>query len=231
MDNPMKKHRDEELYSALWTDASAVEELNQAVVARIHAGEKASASALEGFIGEIWKRLRLLAPVPALAPVLASVFVLAFSQTAYAAVRFLTASEAAGELSCAELANAFASEDALVIGETRESRGFDITLLGITYGSVLQEYLEGDMTVAPDRIYAVVALSKTDGTPLPALTRETQEEIPDLFMTFLAKGISPDDNPLNQTRGGPDCTGMESITRLFPLREQQSMGKTDFIWR
>ncbi|MCI8567270.1 MAG: hypothetical protein HFI39_13330 [Lachnospiraceae bacterium] len=99
------------------------------------------------------------------------------------------------------MGQAFEDEDALPLRQTQTSGEFDITLLGIAFGSSLQTYLP-QVTVAADSAYAVVALSRNDGAPMPPLSPETDGiEVPDLFMTFLAPNFAVEDNPLNQTTG------------------------------
>lgn len=198
------KINEELLRCALQHDAADISALNRAVMDKIlrpGVGRFAAApddSRTPGLFSRLWRRLTLLAPAPVLAPCL----FLAFSVTAYAAIRLLTAPEAARKISFEAMAQAFEDEDALSIQETQQSRGFDITLLGIAYGSSLREYL-GESSIPADSAYALVALSRSDGSPMPAPTSRTGEnQVPDLFMTFLAPGYSPDDdNPLNQTTG------------------------------
>lgn len=141
----------------------------------------------------LWSRLRILAPVP----VLCFVFVIVCTITVYAAIRILSAAEAVDETHYYTLADAFRHEDAIEINETQTSGKYDITLLGITFGSAISE-VSGHNYPAGDA-FAVVAISYADGTPLPDISDDRWlEEVPDFYVTFLANGYSVMDNPLDR---------------------------------
>ncbi len=219
------KQKDSLLRLAMQTDTSAVPRLNQEILQKIKRREyRPGRACTPGFFPHLWRRLTRLAPVPVLTLVLLAVF----SLTAYAAFRFLSASEAAQEISFDAMAQAFEDEDALLLQETQTSGEFDVTLLGIAFGSSLQKYLP-EVTVPADSAYAVVALSRSDGTPLPPLSPETDEtEVPDLFMTFLAPNFSVEDNPLNQTTGTIRCLRDGVYYQMVACKDLLDYGQNGF---
>ena len=188
---------DDLLRETMTISPSAVAEQNQLILAAIPFTTPTLApqnAPRENVFSALWKRLRILAPVP----VLCIIFVLFCTVTVYAAGRFLSASESAEKMNYHVLAEAFQHEDALEINETQSSGGFDITLLGITFGSAIQEVLD-DSSYEADQAYVIVAFSYSDGTPFPHHSEERWlEEIPDFYMTFLANGYSIMDNPLDR---------------------------------
>ncbi len=91
------------------------------------------------------------------------------SVTAVAAYHFLSPAQVAQEVSQNNaLSRAFESEDAITIGETQESNGFEITLLGIVSGKNLSPCLpeETKGELAPTYSYAAFAIAKSDGTAM-----------------------------------------------------------------
>lgn len=90
-------------------------------------------------------------------------FVAAFAvitTTAFAAWHFLSPSEVANRLKSPVLAEAFRSEDAISVNETKSQKGYDISFLGIVSGKGLTEL---DQTLNTDKTYAVVAIAKREG--------------------------------------------------------------------
>lgn len=61
------------------------------------------------------------------------------------------------------LAEAFESEDAVLLNETVETGDFNVTLLGLVSGAGLSSW---EQDVDASHTYAVVGLSRLDGTPL-----------------------------------------------------------------
>ena len=91
------------------------------------------------------------------------------SVTAVAAYHLLSPAQIAQEVSKNNaLSSAFESEDAITIGETQESNGFEITLLGIVSGKNLSPCLpeETKGELAPTYSYAAFAIAKSDGTAM-----------------------------------------------------------------
>ncbi|MGN0169277.1 MAG: DUF4179 domain-containing protein [Lachnospiraceae bacterium] len=99
----------------------------------------------------------------------AMTIIAAGSVTAVAAYHLLSPTQVAQEVSENNaLSRAFESEDAITIGETQKSNGFEITLLGIVSGKNLSlcvpEETRADLESAHS--YAAFAIAKSDGTAM-----------------------------------------------------------------
>lgn len=91
------------------------------------------------------------------------------SITAYAAYRYLSPAQVAERVSeNGALAEAFEGEEAILINETQQSNGYDITLLGLVSGKNLELCVPEE--ISPDlsdiRTYAAIAIAKSDGTEM-----------------------------------------------------------------
>lgn len=104
-----------------------------------------------------------------------------------AAVIMLSPSQVSNENGHAELAEAFESEDAIVINETVESGDLAITLMGLVSGENLKDYTNYDPPVEEARTYAVLALRSLDGSPLTNQNYDFSR----YTMTPLVAGFSP----------------------------------------
>lgn len=106
-----------------------------------------------------------------------SVCVLAGS-AAYAAIRYLTPGQAAAEaFENGALAKAFEEPDAILLNEQKEEEGYLFTLLGITSGKGLNGYLEeGKEELQEKESYAVLAIEKADGAPMPQISDEAYDQ-------------------------------------------------------
>lgn len=102
--------------------------------------------------------------------------------TAAAAVRLLGPGEVAQVVGDPALAAAFAQDGAILIDETVESEGYQITLSGLVNGAGLSSFCQD---VDEDRTYAVLAVRSTDGSPL------TYEDVSSLSITPLVEGYAP----------------------------------------
>lgn len=107
------------------------------------------------------------------------------SLTVFAAWKYLTPENVAEEMKDTKLAEAFLSEDAIIVKETQSYGGYDVIMLGIVSGENLSEYSDAmsDKTY-PDKTYAVVAIAKSDGTSV------VQEEA-EFFVSPLISGYNP----------------------------------------
>lgn len=113
-------------------------------------------------------------------PILAAAFCLLLSVTVFASWHFLSASSVAKELAFPALSTAFEQEDATKINAARTQKGYIVSLLGLTSGSVLEG--EAD-SLDKDSTYAVVAIGKEDKTPI---------RLEDSFFTSpLMQGMTP----------------------------------------
>lgn len=94
--------------------------------------------------------------------------------TGYAAMKYLTPKQAARQAGRRELVDVFAGDDALSINETQSEKGYDVTLLGVAKGEHLYTY--SDSKVSGDAAYLVLAIAKSDGTPMPDITDTSEKE-------------------------------------------------------
>lgn len=157
----------EELFKrALTSDAAPSPELNYQIKQKMEAQMHSN------------KRLRMI-----LRPVLAVLMVLILSGSAYAAWRFLSPTDVANRVGTPALVEAFASQDAIQINETKSQNGYDVTLLGLVSGSGLGGM---DETLEAGRTYAVVAIARQEGS---ANTGDLQDE--SFFVSPLIHGQQP----------------------------------------
>ncbi|MEL7565497.1 MAG: DUF4179 domain-containing protein [Clostridiales bacterium] len=119
----------------------------------------------------------------AIAAVMALVFV---TTTAFAAWYFLSPSDVADRLESPVLAEAFRSDNALLVNETKSQSGYDVTFLGIVSGKGLTEL---DGTVDTAKTYAVAAIAKQEGS-MPNPSDEDFDNVP-FFVSPLIKGQKP----------------------------------------
>lgn len=107
--------------------------------------------------------------IPAAAIIAATTLIFG-SVTVFAAARhYLSPAEVAVEIEDDSLKDAFLSDDALTVNETQEYGNYRITLMGSVAGKNISDYLgfDGNGIAKDDRIYTVVAIEHTDGTPMP----------------------------------------------------------------
>ena len=94
----------------------------------------------------------------------------------YAAGVMLNASQAARAMGESNVAALFETDGAIAVNETQSDAGYEVTLLGLVTGDHLTDtWSSGWTDGAPENgtTYAVVAVRKSDGTPMPELTDET----------------------------------------------------------
>lgn len=94
----------------------------------------------------------------------------------YAAGVLLNAPQAAEAVGESDVAALFDSDGAIAVNETQTDAGYDVTLLGLVTGDHLTDTWSSLWTDGkPDNgtTYAVVAVQKSDGTPMPELTDES----------------------------------------------------------
>lgn len=90
-----------------------------------------------------------------------------------AAGYFLSPAETARQMQQEDLAVLFEGDRSISIGQTQQADPYTVTLLGITTGTNATEYWTSDWqdgALVPDRSYAVLAVTHTDGTPMAALS-------------------------------------------------------------
>lgn len=113
---------------------------------------------------------------------------------ALAAWQLLSPAQVANQLGDYALSQAFDSEDAVQMNETAESGGYRFTLLGLVQGAACSAYIPDEVSAAaeihPERIYAVVAVEKADGSAMPAISSDAYQE-QSLLMSPLIQGQKP----------------------------------------
>lgn len=120
--------------------------------------------------------------------VVASVCVLVVSVSVGAATRYLSGREVAEQFGMNNMAKAFSEGDGIEIRETQTYGEYNVTLLGVASGANLgwsqPEEIEKEKT------YAVIAIEKTDGSPMPDGTDDN--DMPqDFFVSPLIEGYNP----------------------------------------
>lgn len=124
------------------------------------------------------------------AGVLAVVFTLVMSFTAYAATQLFNSKQVVEHLGEKDLAQAFDSRDAIEINQTIDSAGYRFTLHGIVSGSGLKGFADTAQGFNPERTYAVVSIARQDGHPMPDTKDPKYGEEP-FFVSPLIKGEKP----------------------------------------
>lgn len=98
------------------------------------------------------------------------------SATAYAAYRFLTPAQVAEKVTRGtQLLEAFESEEAVYVNETQITNGYRVTFLGMTTGDRLKEHVNDKTGLEDKRTYAVTAIEKEDGSPMPQVGDENYQ--------------------------------------------------------
>ncbi len=140
----------------------------------------------------LYMEKRKMRRMPAIA-LTAAILIGAGSLTAYGAYRYLTLSGAVEELGDKALAEAFSGEYATVINETQSYGGYDVTLMGIASGENLSEWVRvSNGMVQSDRTYAMVAIARSDGSPMPDFGElENGDMGRDFFVSPLIQGYDP----------------------------------------
>ena len=110
----------------------------------------------------------------------AALLVVSVSAAAY----FLSPAQVAEHTGNTLLAQAFESEDAVLLNETVESGGYQITLSGLVSGAGLSQWTQD---VEQSHTYAVVSVQRTDGE---AITQESFD-LSRHTLTPLVSGYSP----------------------------------------
>lgn len=96
--------------------------------------------------------------------VAAAAAVAMLTTTAFALSALLSPAQVAEQTGQSEIADAFRSEDAILINEAVSAGDYTVTLLGMTSGQALH-YIDY-MPVEVERSYVVVSVERNDGTPI-----------------------------------------------------------------
>ena len=124
--------------------------------------------------------------------VLVAILILCFSSvTAYAAWKYLTPNKIAENIDDQKLAEAFLSENAIIINESQTCGNYQATLLSIVSGNDLSDYNSVfDGHTLEDRSFIVVALEYADGSPMPDISEDAYGML-EFCVSPLVKGYDP----------------------------------------
>ncbi|HHV98616.1 MAG TPA: hypothetical protein GXX36_03425 [Clostridiaceae bacterium] len=125
-----------------------------------------------------------------IAVALIAVVVLIMSGSVFAFWRLLSPKQVAENLGDETLAKAFDSEDAIQINKSMTSGDFTFTLMGITSGKNLSDLTNSAQDIHPDRTYAVVSITRKDGSPMPEISDESYGQTT-FIVSPLIKGQKP----------------------------------------
>jgi len=115
------------------------------------------------------------------------------SMTTVAAWKYLMPNEVAEEAQDELLAEAFMSDDAVLVNETQSYGGYNVTFLGIVSGEDLTDQIHiHNGAVRADQSHIVVAIENADGTPMPDISEDAYGELEFLVTPFI-KGYNPID--------------------------------------
>lgn len=168
----MDKNIDKILRQALSPTAEPSEELNNKILLRAKENENMKLRKKRIFI-------------------ITAAAVIACAATAAAAIRYLAPKEIAQSVSDNSLAKAFESKDAVEVNEIQEYGGYRVTFLGVISGSGLSDFTaSADGVELEDRTYAVTAIEKSDGTPMPSASDDNYGEV-SFLVSPLIKGLNP----------------------------------------
>ena len=124
------------------------------------------------------------------------------SVTAAAAWKYLTPDQAAEQIQDEKLAEAFRSKEAVQINQTQSGGGYDVTFLGILSGKDLTDFAaEANGEMKEDRTYAVTAIERSDGTPMPDTSEDAYGE-ESFFVSPLIEGYAPNQYNAATMNGG-----------------------------
>ncbi len=133
---------------------------------------------------------------------LAAVLILAMSVTAYAAWKYLSARDVAYRLEDEKLTSAFIDQEIWTNSEIQSSGVYDFSLLGLVSGKEISDRLTTDNgEVLSDRTYVVVAISRTDGTPMPDTMSDEYGKV-DFLVSPYVEGLDPAEFNIFSLGGG-----------------------------
>ena len=133
-------------------------------------------------------------------PIVAAICCALFCCTAFAAWKYLTPKDVAIEYGDKQLAAAFEGEDAILMDESKTYDEYTVKLLGAVSGQNLTNFCT-DGQVVLERTYAVVAIAKTDGTPMPKTSDDDYGKDP-FFISPLIQGLNPQQYNIMTMNGG-----------------------------
>lgn len=121
-------------------------------------------------------------------------FVLFASITTFAAIKYFSPSDVAMEFQDKSLAKAFESDTSVIINETQSFKDYNVTFLGTVSGEDLSDFVSessaASFDLAKGRTYAIVAIEKSDGSPMPDTSDSNYGTVP-FFVSPYIKGENP----------------------------------------
>lgn len=126
------------------------------------------------------------------------------SLTTYAAWKFFSAEQVAEIAGDTKLVDAFKGDGAVAVNESQNYGDYKVTLLGTASGKNLSDYMyKRNGELRDDRTYAVVSISKKDGTAMPEKNTYSSEMegADEFFVTPFIKGENPVDINLFKING------------------------------
>lgn len=179
------KKLDQLLKNALSTDFEPDVELNTRIMQKVKGNDRMKI-----------KRIRRM---PAAAVICLTL--LCCSVTAFAAWKYIKPAQVAVESGDKQLAAAFESKDAISMNETQEYGDYTVSLLGAVSGDNLSDFCSADSGVSTSKTYAVVAIGKKDGSPMPDTSSEEYGKVP-FFVSPLIQGLDPNQYNITTMNGG-----------------------------
>ncbi|MGE4213885.1 MAG: DUF4179 domain-containing protein [Anaerotignaceae bacterium] len=136
---------------------------------------------------------------------------LLITTTAFAAWVFLKPSDVAKKLGDEKLSTAFDGETAVNINESCTSGDYTFTLLAIMSGKDITDHpTYKNEDVLGDRTYAVVAIAKTDGEPMPT-NKDEDYGNQSFYVSPYVKGLKPWQVNAHTMNGGYSETVVDGI--------------------
>ncbi len=152
---------------------------------------------------------------------IAAALILVMSITVLAAIHFLSPNQVAEHFGDKLLAKAFEDKNAININKSADSGGYRFTLHGIVSGKDLSSFRISAQDINPDKTYAVVSITRQDGSAMPD-TRDNDYGKTPFFVSPLIKGEKPWQVNIASMNGGYsecvldgvmyrliDCDGLE----------------------
>lgn len=144
------------------------------------------------------------------AALLTAVLLLVLSVSAYAATQLFSAKQVAEKFGDGLLADAFESDDAIEINQSKEDGDYRFTLHGLVSGAGLSQFQHSAEEIYPDRTYAVVSIARQDGGPMPATSDDEYGKVP-FFISPLIKGLKPWQFNIGSMNGAYNETVIDGI--------------------
>lgn len=109
-----------------------------------------------------------------------------------AAVKYLKPAEVAERtgIESEKIAAAFQGEDAITLNDSKEAGDYRVTLLGITTSENLEESRLSQEVSVKGELYAIAAIERLDGTPMPATSDDAYSDV-SFFVSPLIEGLAP----------------------------------------